>query len=143
MAGSTWAIAWYSCGACGTFWYARLRVGPDAERPGVPMLASARGLAEIISDKKTQIVNVQGFDDFFNRDIAGIDVQIWLFALVSVAGWVLLNRTTFGRRTVAVGGNPEAARLAGINVKLSALPVLSFTVNTTQKPFRTGTSMRS
>jgi ribose transport system permease protein len=30
---------------------------------------------------------------------------------------VLLNRTTFGRRTVAVGGNPEAARLAGINVK--------------------------
>jgi ribose transport system permease protein len=81
------------------------------------MLASARGLAEIISDKKTQIVNVPGFDDFFDRDILGIDVQIWLFALVSVAGWILLNRTTFGRRTVAVGGNPEAARLAGINVK--------------------------
>jgi ribose transport system permease protein len=81
------------------------------------MLASARGLAEIISDKKTQIVTVQGFDDFFNRDILGIDVQIWLFALVSVAGWILLNRTTFGRRTVAIGGNPEAARLAGINVK--------------------------
>jgi ribose transport system permease protein len=30
---------------------------------------------------------------------------------------VLLNRTTFGRRTIAVGGNPEAARLAGIDVK--------------------------
>ena len=30
---------------------------------------------------------------------------------------MLLNRTTFGRRTIAVGGNPEAARLAGINVK--------------------------
>ena len=29
----------------------------------------------------------------------------------------MLNRTTFGRRTFAVGGNPEAARLAGINVK--------------------------
>ena len=81
------------------------------------MLASARGLAEIISDKKTQIVDVQGFEDFFNKDVVGIDVQIWLFALVSVVGWILLNRTTFGRRTVAVGGNPEAARLAGINVK--------------------------
>lgn len=81
------------------------------------MLASARGLAEIISDKKTQIVNVDGFDDFFNKEILGIDVQIWLFALVAVAGWILLNRTTFGRRTVAVGGNPEAARLAGIDVK--------------------------
>ena len=32
-------------------------------------------------------------------------------------GWVLLNRTTFGRRTFAVGGNPEAARLAGIDVR--------------------------
>ena len=40
-----------------------------------------------------------------------------IFALVAVVGWVLLNRTTFGRRTLAVGGNPEAARLAGINVK--------------------------
>jgi ribose transport system permease protein len=81
------------------------------------MLASARGLAEIISDKKTQIVSVPGFTDFFDRDILGVDLQIWLFALVSVVGWILLNRTTFGRRTVAVGGNPEAARLAGINVK--------------------------
>jgi ribose transport system permease protein len=36
--------------------------------------------------------------------------------LVAIVGWVLLNRTTFGRRTFAVGGNPEAARLAGINV---------------------------
>ncbi|MGY2704746.1 MULTISPECIES: ABC transporter permease [unclassified Nocardioides] len=86
------------------------------------MLASARGLAEIISDKKTQIlgangIDVKGFKDFFTADILGVDVQIWLFALVAVAGWVLLNRTTFGRRTVAVGGNPEAARLAGINVR--------------------------
>ena len=42
---------------------------------------------------------------------------VWIFALVAVAGWVLLNRTTFGRRTFAIGGNPEAARLAGIRVK--------------------------
>ncbi len=30
MTGSTWAIAWYSCGHCGTFWYTRLRVGRDS-----------------------------------------------------------------------------------------------------------------
>jgi ribose transport system permease protein len=81
------------------------------------MLASARGLAEIISDKKTQIIPRQGFAEFFNGELLGISVQIWLFALVALIGWILLNRTTFGRRTVAVGGNPEAARLAGINVK--------------------------
>jgi hypothetical protein len=44
MAGSTWAIAWYSCGGCGTFWYARLRVGPDADRPAVPMIAGPKQL---------------------------------------------------------------------------------------------------
>lgn len=81
------------------------------------MLASARGLAEIISDKKTQIIPRSGFAEFFNKDVVGVNVQIWLFAVVAIAGWILLNRTTFGRRTVAVGGNPEAARLAGINVK--------------------------
>lgn len=44
MPGSTWAIAWYSCGKCGTFWYARLRVGPDSgESIARPMLSEARG----------------------------------------------------------------------------------------------------
>jgi hypothetical protein len=42
MQGSTWAIAWYSCGGCGTFWYSRLRVGPGADRPAVPMIAGSR-----------------------------------------------------------------------------------------------------
>ena len=42
MPGSTWAIAWYSCGLCGTFWYTRLRVGPDSgESIGRPMLTGA------------------------------------------------------------------------------------------------------
>ena len=80
------------------------------------MLAAARGLAEIISERRTQIVSDEGFKDFFSADILGVPFLIVIFALVSVAGWVLLNRTTFGRRTLAVGGNPEAARLAGINV---------------------------
>lgn len=80
------------------------------------MLASARGLAEIISDRKTQIVNVPGFTDFFGAEVFGLPLLIIIFVIVAAAGWVLLNRTTFGRRTLAVGGNPEAARLAGINV---------------------------
>ncbi|WP_199702298.1 ABC transporter permease, partial [Jiangella rhizosphaerae] len=81
------------------------------------MLAAARGLAEIISERRTQIVDVRPFVDFFNGDLIGIPVLVWIFAVVSAIGWVLLNRTTFGRRTIAVGGNPTAARLAGIAVK--------------------------
>jgi len=81
------------------------------------MLASARGLAEIISNRRTQIVNVQEFTDFFDREFVGVPFIVVIFIVVAAVGWVLLNRTTFGRRTLAVGGNPEAARLAGIHVQ--------------------------
>ncbi|WP_053205736.1 ABC transporter permease [Jiangella muralis] len=81
------------------------------------MFAAARGLAEIISEKRTQIVDVRGLVDTINGEFLGISVLIWIFAVVSAVGWVLLNRTTFGRRTIAVGGNATAARLAGIAVK--------------------------
>jgi ribose transport system permease protein len=81
------------------------------------MYASARGLAERLSGRQTQVVRQQGYLDFFRGDVLGIPVLIWMLAVVFAVGWVLLNRTTFGRRTFAVGGNAEAARLAGINVK--------------------------
>ncbi|MGH3355176.1 MAG: ABC transporter permease [Nocardioidaceae bacterium] len=81
------------------------------------MLASARGLAEIIANRRTQIIDVSGFLDFFSASVLGVPVLVIIFALVAIAGWVLLNRTTFGRRTFAVGGNPEAARLAGLRVQ--------------------------
>nr|WP_240675116.1 ABC transporter permease [Cellulomonas endophytica] len=85
------------------------------------MLVAARGIAEIIANRRTQIVEVDSFLDTFRAELLGVSVSIWLFAAVAVAGWFLLNRTTFGRRTVAVGGNPEAARLAGIRVRRHTL----------------------
>nr|WP_207930534.1 ABC transporter permease [Streptomyces hainanensis] len=81
------------------------------------MMAAARGLAELISDRQTQVVTETGLVDFFGAEVAGIPVLVIIFALTAAGGWVLLNRTTFGRRTLAVGGNPEAARLAGIDVR--------------------------
>ncbi|GIG27263.1 ABC transporter permease [Cellulomonas denverensis] len=81
------------------------------------MLVAARGLAELIAQRRTQLVTVDSFESTFKGDLLGVPKIVWIFALVAVAGWFLLNRTTFGRRTVAVGGNPEAARLAGIPVK--------------------------
>ncbi|WP_353952361.1 ABC transporter permease [Knoellia sp. S7-12] len=81
------------------------------------MLAAARGLAEIIAQRRTQIIRDRGFIDFFGGSVLGIPVLVVIFAVVAVLGWILLNRTTFGRRTLAIGGNPEAARLAGIKVQ--------------------------
>jgi len=81
------------------------------------MLVAARGLAEILANRRTLQVQSREFITFMNLDLIGVDILIWLFAVVAILGWVLLNRTTFGRRTVAIGGNREAARLAGIDVK--------------------------
>ncbi len=80
-------------------------------------MAAAKGLAEVISGKKTQVVEDPSLQHFFNGHVLGIPSQVIVFALVAVVAWIVLNRTTFGRRTYAVGGNPEAARLAGISVK--------------------------
>ncbi|MFE3401618.1 ABC transporter permease [Streptomyces anulatus] len=87
------------------------------------MLASARGLALQITDGKTQIVTVDPVLDLGLPDsyILGIPPLVIMFAVVTVVGWLILNRTTFGRRTVAVGGNAEAARLAGIDVRRQRL----------------------
>jgi ribose transport system permease protein len=83
------------------------------------MLVAARGLAQRMSDRRTQLVQ-QGNEmivELSTTRVFGVPVLVYIFALVVVVGWVVLNRTTFGRRTYAVGGNPEAARLAGIDVR--------------------------
>ena len=81
------------------------------------MMVGARGLAEILANNRTLVISDRDFVRAMNVDLLGVDILIWIFAVVAAAGWFLLNRTTFGRRTVAIGGNPEAARLAGIKVK--------------------------
>ncbi|MET9496021.1 ABC transporter permease [Streptomyces sp. NPDC006552] len=87
------------------------------------MLASGRGLALQITDGKTQVVDVDSVLKLGERDsyILGIPPLVLVFAAVTVIGWLVLNRTTFGRRSVAVGGNAEAARLAGIDVRRQRL----------------------
>ncbi len=81
------------------------------------MLVSARGLAAKMAHNRTQIVRVQTIIDIARKDVIGVPMLVVILAVVVAVGWVVLNRTTFGRRTFAIGGNPEAARLAGIDVR--------------------------
>lgn len=48
--------------------------------------------------------------------VAGVPVPVIIFVVVAIAAWLLLERTYVGRQIYAVGGNREAARLAGIPV---------------------------
>jgi len=46
-----------------------------------------------------------------------VPMQLIIFAVIAAIGIVLLSRSRLGFNTYAVGGNQEAARLVGINVK--------------------------
>ena len=81
------------------------------------MMVAARGLAQKISGKTTQVVKVEDITNIAQNSLLGIPYLVLIFAVVAALAWVLLNRTTFGRRTAAIGGNREAARLAGISVR--------------------------
>lgn len=51
----------------------------------------------------------------------GMPVLVVLAGAVAVAGVFVTRRTRFGRHLYAIGGNPEAARLSGIDVRKTTL----------------------
>ncbi|MCW5803400.1 MAG: hypothetical protein KIT31_13535 [Deltaproteobacteria bacterium] len=53
----------------------------------------------------------------------GIPVLVLVAAAVALAGVFVTRRTRFGRHLYAIGGNPEAARLSGIDVRRTTLYV--------------------
>lgn len=63
---------------------------------------------------------ISGFNDAYRwwgtGQILFVPVPIVIFALVAIAGHVVLRYTRYGRQVYAVGGNAEAARLSGVNV---------------------------
>lgn len=76
-----------------------------------------RGLAFIASQGQAVGIADEGFISFGDTTLLGLPLPIWMTALCFLIFGVLLNHTVFGRNTLAIGGNPEAARLAGVKVE--------------------------
>jgi L-arabinose transport system permease protein len=76
-----------------------------------------RGLAFIASNGQAVGVYNEGFILFAGSSFLGVSLPIWVTVSCFVVFGVLLNKTVYGRNTLAIGGNPEASRLAGINVE--------------------------
>ncbi|MCF8224255.1 MAG: ribose ABC transporter permease [Bacteroidales bacterium] len=55
----------------------------------------------------------------------GIPMPVWISLIVVVAAIILTKRTTLGRHIYAIGGNEQAARLSGINIKRIKMIVYS------------------
>ena len=87
------------------------------------MFSSARGLALLMSDNTPIAITNSTITDLGTKKLIGVPMPVYVFALVAIVAWVVLNRTAFGRHVVAVGGNAEAARASGIRVQRVTLAV--------------------
>ncbi|HMJ02299.1 MAG TPA: ABC transporter permease [Conexibacter sp.] len=98
------------------------------------MFSIARGVALLLNDKlPVGLLDLNGgsFGDpaafsllwFGTGRIFGIPVSVYVFLGIVIGGWIVLNRTRYGRYVVAVGGNREAARIAGVPVRRTILSV--------------------
>ncbi len=75
-----------------------------------------RGLAYIASNGQAVGVSKESFFVLGNAEFLGIPSPVWITILCFIVFGIMLNKTVYGRNTLAVGGNPDASRLAGVNV---------------------------
>lgn len=63
------------------------------------------------------------FRSLINSTLFGIPVLIVIVALIALTLWVVMNKTPLGEYILAIGGNEEAARVAGVPVKRTKVTV--------------------
>jgi L-arabinose transport system permease protein len=76
-----------------------------------------RGLAFIASNGQAVGIADDTFISLGDARLFGLPLPVLVAAGCFVVFGVLLNQTVFGRNTLAIGGNPEAAHLAGVRVE--------------------------
>lgn len=80
-------------------------------------LAILRGLTKVIGDGQT--IRINGFNQLgVARPLFNIPLPVYLFAAVVIIFYVIMRFTVYGRSMYAIGASLEAARLAGIRVKM-------------------------
>lgn len=103
-------------GLANGFFIAQLKVPPFIATLG--MMTSVRGIAYVI----TGGLPVFGFNRDFTVLGQGyvlnvIPIPVIIMFVVFVCGIIFLSKTRIGRHIYGVGGNEEAARLSGVNIK--------------------------
>lgn len=81
------------------------------------MQSMLRGLAEVYSMGTSIFGMPASFNAVGSGMVGGIPFPVILMILLFIIGHFVLSKTVFGHQVYAVGGNREAAYLAGINVK--------------------------
>jgi ribose transport system permease protein len=91
------------------------------------VMVAASGLALVLTSGATVADLPDSLGALANTSVLGVRSIVWIMLGVFAASWVLLSWTGFGIRTYAIGGNREAARLAGIAV--GRIRVVTFVIS--------------
>ena len=90
------------------------------------VMVSLRGLALVHSAGKMHYGLPESLTWFGQGEVLGIPVPVLISLIFALFGAWLFNRTKFGLHVRSIGGNREAARLVGINVKMIEILVYCF-----------------
>ena len=80
-------------------------------------MTAVRGVARLIGNDTTVFNPQLPFAFIGNGTMLGVPWLVVIACAVIAISWFILRRTVLGMRIYSVGGNPEAARLSGINVR--------------------------
>lgn len=106
------------CAAFGTitgFFIAYLNVPPFIAT--LAMMEVVYGINLIFTNATPLGGYVKEYTDIANGKFLGINYLIWIAIIVAVITWFIFNMTRHGKYMYAIGGNPQAAEVAGVPVK--------------------------
>jgi ribose transport system permease protein len=106
-------VAGAFCGSINAFLIAILRLPPFIATLGT--MGIARGVTNIISKGGSVDVTAPGIGWLGDGEFLKLPVPLWIIVIVAVLCYLVLSKSVMGRQIYAVGGNPQAARFAGID----------------------------
>lgn len=104
------------CGMINGFSVAFLRINPIITTLGTMMIY--RGIAFKITEAKALGVTGVFFSAVGSGRILGIPVSVYIMLGIYLLVHIMLTYTAHGKRVYAVGGNPEASFISGIDVRM-------------------------
>lgn len=109
-------ITMFVCGCVGIFnaWMVN-KIHLEAFIATLVTQSIMRGVAYIISGGIAIAITDVTFIAMGKTRILGVPLPIWILIVAFIIFGYILAKTTFGRSIYAVGGNRDAARLAGLN----------------------------
>jgi ribose/xylose/arabinose/galactoside ABC-type transport system permease subunit len=96
--------------------FARAKLNMPSIKTTLALFLALRGLAEYITNASPIAISDPFYDDVLAGSLFGIPAPAVVLVVVYVVAWFLSKQTVFGRQVYAVGGNPNAARLAGLPI---------------------------